>query len=177
DAFAEARPFLRDGRLLIVGYDSAEQEERVRGYVSSRGLPEAVRILGYREEIEEIMAVCDVTVDASWDGTGITGTIRESMSVGTPVIATDCGGNREILHDPDLGWLIPPSDHERLVAAILDVASNPERAAEVSENASRYVRDTFSIDRRIDRIETIYRACVAQRRGTTEPAGIPSDPE
>ena len=42
-----------------------------------------------------VFASCDLVVDASWAGTGITGTIREAMAMRKPVIATDCGGDRK----------------------------------------------------------------------------------
>ena len=54
------------------------------------------RAVEYRADMPNVFASCDLVVDASWAGTGITGTIREAMAMRKPVIATDCGGNREL---------------------------------------------------------------------------------
>lgn len=163
DAFVTLRTRVPGARLLMVGHDSDTTLRQVREHVRARELDHDVHVLGYRSDLEHLMAAADVTVDASWDGTGITGTIRESMAIGTAVVATDCGGNRELLSSSDLGWLIPPRDHEALVGALSEVASSAERRASVAANAQRLVRERLSVDRRIDRLEAIYDECVAAR--------------
>lgn len=168
DAFAAIQETIPTSHLLIAGNDSDERERRVRERLTGRSFSDRVHILGYRDDIEAVMAASDVTVDASWEGTGITGTIRESMAVGTPVIATDCGGNRELLSESGLGWLIPARDHQRLVSAILEVAGDPGRREQVARRAQNLVRSTFSIDRRIDRLEEIYWSCVSERQSAFE---------
>ena len=65
-------------------------------------------MLPYRRDMPEVLAACDVVVDASWAGTGITGTIREAMALGRPVIASDCGGNSELVTDDECGLIVPP---------------------------------------------------------------------
>lgn len=164
DAFDSIRSKIPAARLLIAGHDSDDRERLVRDYLSEKGLQGVVHVLGYRDDIEEVIAASDITVDASWEGTGITGTIRESMAIGTPVIATDCGGNRELLTRAELGWLIPPRDHDALVSALLEAAGDPDRRAAVARAAALQVRNTLSIERRIDRLEQIYAECVAARQ-------------
>ncbi|MBW3670916.1 MAG: glycosyltransferase family 4 protein [Acidobacteria bacterium] len=179
DAFGNLRSTAANARLLIVGNDGAERENKVRSYVSDRGLSDFARVLGYRPDIEHVLAAADVTVDASWEGTGITGTVRESMAVGTAVIATDCGGNRELIRDPQLGWLIGRQDRARLLAALREAHADPEKRQKIAEAAERFVRPNFSIERRIDRLESIYFAAVRARRelhlsrAAEETAGYP----
>lgn len=168
DAFSSLRSTAPNSRLLIVGNDGAERERAVRAYLSEKGLSVVVHLLGYRSDIEHVMAAADVTVDASWDGTGITGTIRESMAVGTAVIATDCGGNRELIREPQLGWLIERQNHSQLLAALLEAQADPERRKEIGRAAERFVRPNFSIERRIDRLESIYLSAVHARRELNE---------
>ena len=72
-----------------------------------------------------VFASCDLVVDASWAGTGITGTIREAMAMEKPVIATDAGGNRELVSSPEVGWLIPMKDRAALTGALLEVIGDP----------------------------------------------------
>lgn len=163
DAFAALRASVPDARLLIVGDDGASRESAVREYLAERSLADAVHVLGYRGDIEEVIAASDVTVDASWEGTGITGTIRESMALGTPVIATDCGGNRELIHDRTLGWLIERRNPDQLLAALREAAGDPARREAVGRAAEQFVRLNFSVDRRIERLESIYLSVLRSR--------------
>ena len=79
-------------------------------YASERGVATHVTAVEYRDDMPNVFASCDLVVDASWAGTGITGTIREAMAMRKPVIATDCGGNRELVSSPEVGWLIPAKE-------------------------------------------------------------------
>lgn len=168
DAFAELRSTVPHARLVIAGHDSDERERRVREYLALRELTEVTRVVGYRSDMEQVIAAADVLVDASWAGTGITGTVREAMALGTAVVATDCGGNREIVSGPDMGWLVAPRNHTALLGALRECASDPRRRASIGRAAAAQVRSRFSIERRLDRLESIYNDVVASRKlGTT----------
>lgn len=170
DAFESLRKTVPNSRLLIVGNDGLDREIEVRSCLERRGLLDVAHVLGYRSDIEQIIAAADVTVDASWDGTGITGTVRESMALGTAVIATDCGGNRELLRDPGLGWLIEPRNAPQLLAALQHAATDPDRRAAIASEAASFVRPRFSIERRIDRLEAIYLDAIRVRRSLISPS-------
>lgn len=164
EVLAASRSHGRDARLVIVGSDSGPFEGQIRNHLDRTGLTGAVHLLGYRSDIERVIAAADVVVDASWEGTGITGTIREAMALGKAVIATDCGGNRELVRSSELGWLVEPRNHEQLLTAVLEAMENPERRAAVGRKARAHVRKHFSLDARLDRLERIYAAAASSRR-------------
>ena len=154
DAVADvARRHDRVHLILIGNIDVAPE---VREYARSRGIEGRVTPVEYRADMPNVFASCDLVVDASWAGTGITGTIREAMAMEKPVIATTAGGNDELITSEDVGWLIPMRDHDALVRAIEQVMSNPQRAAEVGRNARRHVVNGYSKELRIDRLESLY---------------------
>ncbi len=175
EAFESLRELIPDSMLLIVGNDGPEREATVRSHLERKDLLDVVHVLGYRADIEQIIAAADVTVDASWDGTGITGTVRESMAVGTAVIATDCGGNRELLHDPRLGWLIEPRNTAQLRDAMVEAATDPGKRSAIAREAMAYVRPRFSIESRIDRLEALYLDAMQKRRLLTQPSRTESE--
>jgi glycosyltransferase involved in cell wall biosynthesis len=107
-----------------------------------------------------VFASCDLVVDASWAGTGITGTIREAMAMQKPIIATDCGGNRELVSSPEVGWLIPPKEVAPLSQAITEVIDDEPRRIRVAANAREHVVRGFSKELRIARLEQLYEAIV-----------------
>src|SRR5438067_415395 len=116
-----------DFRVALIGCRNATESNDVRRYAAERGIADRVEAVEYRTDMPNVLAACDLVVDASWAGKGITGTIREAMAMRKPVIATDCGGNAELVSSRDVGWLIAPRDVTALARAIEDVIGNLDR--------------------------------------------------
>src|SRR5437764_1868799 len=135
DAVASILPTHPHAHLALIGYRDAGEEAEVNDYARDRGVASHVTAVEYREDMPNVFASCDLVVDASWAGTGITGTIREAMAMRKPVIATDAGGNRELVSSPDVGWLIPMRDRAALTSAMRAVMEDRERASHVAANA------------------------------------------
>ena len=87
-----------------------------------------------------------------------------------PVIATDCGGNAELVSSPDVGWLVRPKDVRALSTAIGEVISNPARAARVGQAARRRVVSGFSKEKRIEKLEALY-AEILSTKERRQPGG------
>jgi len=60
---------------------------------------EYIKLLGRREDVDEIFQICDLFVLTSNHGEGVSNAIMESMAWGVPVIATKSGGTPEIIED------------------------------------------------------------------------------
>ena len=116
-----------------------------------------------RDDMARVLASADCVVDASWGGTGITGTIREAMALSKPVIATDCGGNHELVASPGVGWLVAPRDRAALTDAMLAVLGDRDGAAAVGRAGRRRVVEGFSKSIRIDKLERLYRSILANK--------------
>jgi len=142
--------------VALIGCRNDAEKEEVMSYARAVEMADHVSAIEYRTDMPNVFASCDAVVDASWAGTGITGTIREAMSMRKPVIATDAGGNRELVSSPDVGWLIPMKDHRELVSALLTVIEDRGRAARVAASAREHVVRGFSKELRITRLEELY---------------------
>ncbi len=156
DSVSDVLPSHPNVHLLLIGCRGNAEKNEVMSYASEAGVADHVSAIEYRTDMPNVFASCDVVVDASWAGTGITGTIREAMSMEKPVIATDAGGNAELVSSPDVGWLIPMKNRAALTGALLMVMGNAERAAEVGRNARAHVVNGFSKELRINRLEALY---------------------
>ena len=110
---------------------------------------------------DEVLAACDVVVDASWAGTGITGTVREAMAMERAVIATACAGNRELVEDGEVGLLVPQKDVPALAEALLRLLDDSGLRARLGAAARRRVVAGFSTEARLDRLEALYLRCLA----------------
>ncbi|HET7434705.1 MAG TPA: glycosyltransferase family 4 protein [Thermoanaerobaculia bacterium] len=164
DSISDVAPRFPHVHLLLIGCRNDEEKNKVRDYARERGVSEHVTPVEYRGDMPNVFASCDVVVDASWAGTGITGTIREAMAMEKPVIATDAGGNRELVSSPQVGWLIPMKDRAALTNALLDVIGDPERSRGIGRAARQHVVNGFSKELRISRLEDLYSRILASKR-------------
>ncbi|MGH7334851.1 MAG: glycosyltransferase family 4 protein [Candidatus Rokuibacteriota bacterium] len=154
DAMVRVTAQAPHSRLLIVGARRpASLEERAH----ARGIGAVVRVLGYREDIPEILQASDCCVDASWAGHGLTGTLREALAVETPVVATDLEGNPELVRQGVTGLLVPARDVPALADAILQLVSVPDRARAMGRAGRALVLAQFSTRVKVERTEALYR--------------------
>lgn len=103
-------------RLVIVGDGPIRPEcERL---IAELGLADQIALVGDRSDIPELMHAMDLFVMSSL-GEGISNTILEAMASGLPVIATEVGGNSELVDAGVTGTLVPPSRPEAMAQALL----------------------------------------------------------
>lgn len=153
DSVFDVVPDHRNVHLLLIGCRGEAEKKEVMAYANQLGIPEHVTAIEYRTDMPNVFASCDLVVDASWAGTGITGTIREAMAMAKPVIATDAGGNRELVSSPEVGTLIPMKNRAALTVALREVIAHPHRTGAA---ARAYVANGFSKELRITRLENLY---------------------
>ncbi|HYM60421.1 MAG TPA: glycosyltransferase family 4 protein [Thermoanaerobaculia bacterium] len=163
-AIAAVAPSHPEIHLALVGCRNDGEKGDVTGFARESGIGDRVSPVEYRTDMPSVLAACDLVVDASWAGTGVTGTIREAMAMRKPVIATDCGGNRELVSTREVGWLIAPQDSGAIAGAIRDVMGGPDRRNAVAARAMDHVRRSFSKELRIGRLEDLYRSILARKR-------------
>lgn len=159
-AFARVRDARPDARLLLVGAQPAKRPP-LEALAAALGLGTALTVWGYRDDVPEILAASDVSVDASHIGLGITGSLRESLAMETPVVATDAVGNPELVLHERTGLLVPPRDPEALAAAILRLLADPAWAKTLGRTGRRWVVERFSTRVKVERLEALYRRLAA----------------
>ena len=115
-AFNTIHKTFRNTRLLIIGGGAEEDKLRLLAQ-------EGILLLGNRSDIPALLRCMDVFVLPSFNE-GVSNTILEAMASGLPVIASDRGGNPELVEDGKNGMLI-----------------DPDRISEIERCMSRYVRD------------------------------------
>jgi glycosyltransferase involved in cell wall biosynthesis len=165
DAMSVVARHVPGARLLIVGArDPRPLLERAR----ARGIEHAIRILGYRGDMHEILRASTCCVDASHVGLGLTGALREALAVATPVVATDLEGNRELVRHGVTGLLVPPRDVAALARAVLRIAAHPDHAAAMGHAGRQLVAAEFSMQVKLERMEALYRRLLDERG---QPAG------
>ena len=159
-AFGAAASRNPDARLVLVGCEPTAEREKVEAAVRGAGLGDRVLTLPCRRDMPDVLAACDVVVDASMTGTGVTGAVREAMALERAVVASDCGGNRELVIDGEVGLLVPPRDVSALAAAMERLLGNTSLRARLGRAARQRVISHFSTERRLDKLESLYQQIV-----------------
>ncbi len=157
-----APEFPRLKAALVACEDDAKMRD-VAEYARERGVGDRVIPVGFRTDMPEVLAAADFVADLSYEGLGITGTLREAMAMGTPVIASAAGGNPELVVDGSSGRLVPPRDAPALAAALAALLRDPAEAGRLSRQGRERVKEGFSSEVRLDRIEALYRRLIAER--------------
>ena len=108
---------------LCVGSAGPEGDfsARLKAQVADLGLGDYVHFLGALppDEVRRAISAADVSVLATRNE-GWANVLLEAMACGVPVVATDVGGNAEVVCREDLGTIVPFGDHPALVSALRD---------------------------------------------------------
>ncbi len=150
EAFSSLSQILSNGELIFAGKESVKVLSDARSI-----LGENFTSLGYRRDVERIIASSDVLVNASTEGEGIPGVIREAMACGRCVVASDLDGNLEMVEHGKTGLIFPTGNHLILAKRLIFLASYPKVAKKLACNARRFA-SRFTLKARAQRILSIY---------------------
>jgi glycosyltransferase involved in cell wall biosynthesis len=135
-AFALVRKEM-PARLVLLGEAGPESRRLVRLILQLR-LEDAIEMPGWVDDVAAWLARADVYVSSSL-AEGLPGMMIEALTVGTPVVATDCpGGTREALWNGELGTLVPPRNPAALAAAIIAAIGTPPDRGRLQDGARRF---------------------------------------
>jgi glycosyltransferase involved in cell wall biosynthesis len=95
---------------------------------------------------------------------GCSNSIMEYMACGLPVIATDSGGNKELVDDNYTGFIIPDGDLDTLMRKLDWLFENPSLAAEMGLRGRKKLEEQFSTKRMVTLMTDLYLSLLAQGR-------------
>ena len=117
-------------------------------------------------EVLPLVAAADVGVlltDPSQHAEGCSNAIMEYMACGLPVVATDSGGNRELVEDGVTGFLVASGDAAGFARRLEELRGSAGRAAMGAAGRTRLLRD-FSLAAMVDAYVRIYDDCMGRMR-------------
>jgi len=158
-------------RLVIVG-DGALYSE-ARKLLTQAGVADLAWLPGERSDIPAILRGLDCFVLPSL-AEGISNTILEAMAAGLPVIATDVGGNRELIEPGKTGVVVPAGDPHSLAVQMLAYARDPEAGRAAGSAGRARIEHEFSLDAMVGRYRALYDRLLVRDE---QPAGQVSEVE
>jgi len=139
-ALPQIRAHIPEVQALIVGDAPFESDkpfvQKLHDLVEDLNLQESVVFTGFRTDILDLMAACDLFVHTSVSPEPFGIVLLEAMAVERPVIASAEGGPCEIIDDGETGILVPPGDPEALAQACISLLQDPCRRQAMGRNMS-----------------------------------------
>lgn len=155
-----ASPAMRERlRLVLVGDGPLRAE--AAAVLAQAGVAELAWLPGERRDVPEVMRGLDCFVLPSL-AEGISNTILEAMSSGLPVIATEVGGNPDLIEHGRTGLLVPAGDAAALAQALGVLAADPARARALGLAARQQVEREFSLAAMVDAYQAMYDSLLAR---------------
>jgi len=147
-------------KLLIIG--EGEEERNLENYVRGLNLEDKIIFTGYREDVEELMAMMDIFALTSLRE-GLPRVLVQAAAVGMPSVAFNVDGVSEILKDNYNGFLVRVKDVEQLVNRIIKYIDNKDLVWLHGQNGREFIKDKWSIKDMIDKIDKIYQDLVREK--------------
>jgi glycosyltransferase involved in cell wall biosynthesis len=163
--FVQAARLVIDRRpecyFLIVGEGKGELLEKLREQIAALKLEQKVLIVGFRDDVPQILRQLDVFALSSISE-GLSIATIEAMAAGLPVVVTDSGWPTEIVEHGVTGLVVPPAAPEALAEKILLLLEDRNLANTLACRAQNTVRSRFDLDMCVQNYVDLYRRCLAR---------------
>jgi len=149
-------------QLILVG--EGPERGALERLADDLGIRDRVEFAGHRDDVPDLLRTLDIFVLPSLSE-GMSNTLLEAMATGVAAVASDVGGNREIIESERSGLLFRSGDTAAAAAQLQRLIASPELRRAVGGAGAARVRGTFSIEAMLGRYEELYRRLWRDKRG------------
>lgn len=157
----ELAPALRE-RLRLVMIGDGPLRAEAQQVLDAAGVAQLAWLPGERADVPDVMRALDGFVLPSL-AEGISNTILEAMATALPVLATRVGGNAELVAEGETGDLVPAADVEALAAALVQLSTDPVRAATMGRAGRARAEKLFSLVAMVQAYRDLYDRLLTER--------------
>lgn len=153
----------RGFKLLIAGpetYDKATDSGtmgRLKELSKELDIEDQVVFLGKRDDIPALLSEADIFVQTSVTE-GLSMAILEAMASALPVVATNVGGNGEIIDHGSTGYLVEPGNPKSVAGALTELIQDKPLRERMGKNGREKVLKGFSLEHMTRKYEELYRS-------------------
>ncbi|MBE7027716.1 MAG: glycosyltransferase [Ruminococcaceae bacterium] len=144
----------KKAKFLIVGAGSLENS--LKKSVATYGIEDKIIFTGFIEDTTELLNIVDVNVISS-ESEAMSLSILEAMSLSKPTVATNVGGNSQLVQTGKTGVLVGPNDSTSLAEAMISLVDNKKLYEECSAGAKEEYENKFTAQRMVAGLEKLYR--------------------
>lgn len=162
-ALPQVRQVIPDAILIVAG--AGQELAQLQRQAAGLGLAGAVCFLGETHEIPALLRQCEAGALVSANNEGLSNTILEYMAARLPVLATDCGGNRELVVDGQTGRLVSlPAQPSQVAQSWIDLFRQPAWSRELGEAGRRRIECNHAVPAVLRQFQAMYACCCNGRR-------------
>jgi len=160
-AFDIVRRKYKNTVLFIAGEGPIRSD--IQKFIYELELADKVHLLGLRKDIKDLMNAADGFVSSSiYEGLSMV--LLEASACGLPIVATNVGGNKEIVLDGKSGYLVPVGEYELLAETMLQLMLLPIEDRICMGNIARnHVMKNYDIESVVDQWESLYNELLAKK--------------
>jgi glycosyltransferase involved in cell wall biosynthesis len=158
---ARLAPRVPQARFVLIG--DGPLRPALEALALELGLRDRVLFLGDRRDIPAVLAALDVTVLPS-ASESLSNVIMEAMAAGIPVVASNVGGNPELVEHGTTGFLFPPGDEEQFAAALETLLAQAELRRQFGSAARERALAEYTIPQVRDRYQDLYLSLLAEKK-------------
>jgi sugar transferase (PEP-CTERM/EpsH1 system associated) len=130
-------------------------KERLQTRAREYGIDRKVLYLGSRDDVSDVLAAVDIFALPSLTE-GLSYSILEAMASGLPVVATQVGGNAELIQNQRTGFLVPTRNPEMMANQLLRLISNRSLRLDMGMKARQRVEQNFNLSDMVQRYQKMY---------------------
>ena len=134
-------------KLICIG--DGNMMDSLKEEIAAKNLSNNIFMLGYREDVNELINISDVGVLMSYRE-GLPRNIMEFMACGRKVIATDIRGCRDLVCNESVGTLVEVGDYESTAKAIEKYYLLEDKTFKISDEIIKY--DIKSVNKELSKI-------------------------
>ncbi|WP_242046183.1 MULTISPECIES: glycosyltransferase family 4 protein [Calothrix] len=134
--------------VLLVGealFGEQAYVQQLHQQITELGLENRVKFLGFRSDIPQLMAACDLVAHTSTFAEPFGRVIVEAMLSGTPVVASKAGGAMELIKSGINGYLFQPEDSQELAQVITACLKQRHNSTTMAHNARKMASQRFDV--------------------------------
>lgn len=143
-------------KVAIAGEGERAYEELLCAYSLSKGLDDIVQWQGFRSDMNNFINSIDIGVVPSVWREPCSLSILEQMAAGKPVVATDTGGQPEVIRSGVDGFIVPGNDAEALAEAIEKMLTTPDLIRQMGESAKNHFDAELNFNQFIEKTLDAY---------------------
>jgi len=143
-------------KLVVAGSGAGSEYDAIKARFAGMEHSRRVTFLGARSDVFNLHKMADLFVLPSIFKENLSFSLLEAIAAGTPVIATDYGGNNEVVVNRQTGLLVPHGDAVALAAAIVELCRNDKLRYTLGQAGQEHARKVFPVNKMLDETETLY---------------------
>lgn len=143
-------------RFLVIGRGTDDYVAFLKKKAVDLGIGDSVIFTGFRRDMPQIMAALDIFVLATKAAEGLSRSILEAMACAVPVVATNIGGNPELVVDRETGILVPADNAQAMASEIVKLIGTEGQRRPMGTRGRVRVKTDFNLTSNVGSVERIY---------------------